>query len=133
MGQFGSLYDQMNWSTRNHNVYAAANFEITKKWSVYENFVWSRGRGMMAGIELDTRQIVQIPPGFNYAAVSEIGRYSALNADRTQSTAGLNYRFNDKWSWYGAHFYGRFLDRSPYLIDGTGRTQGVETGLLYTF
>lgn len=133
MGQFGSLYDQMNWTTRNHNAYAALNFEISKRWSIYENFVWSRGRGSMSGIELNTAGISQIPDGFNYAAISELGRFSALSADRTQSIAGVNFQISERWGLHAAHFYGRFQDRLPYLLDGTGRTQGVEAGLSYTF
>lgn len=133
MGQFGSLYDQMNWSAQNHNVSATVNFNITPKWSVFGNFLWSDGRGSMSGIDLDTRQVPAIPPGFNYAAISELGKFSALAAGRTQDMAGMNYDLSPNWVLNATYYFARFKDRSPYLLDATGRTQGVEAGISYVF
>lgn len=133
MGQFGSLHDQMKWSARNQNLFAAVNYEITNKWSLFGNFVWNNGRGSLGGISLDTRQIAGIPAGFNYAAVSEIGRYSALNGAYHQDIAGVNYQLSPNAVAHVAYFNGRYKDRLPYLMDGTGRTQGAEAGVSYTF
>lgn len=133
MGQFGSLYDQMDWSARNHNVFTAVNFEINSKWSLFENFIWNRGRGQMAGIGLDPSKVPAVPAGFNYVAMSELGKFSALNADRTQNITGLNYQISEKWAANAAYFFGQFKDKSPYLLDATGRTQGVEFGINYIF
>lgn len=133
MGQFGSLYDQMDWSARNHNVFTAVNFEINKKWSLYENFIWNRGRGQLGGLGLDPAKVVATPAGYNYVALSELGKYSALNADRTQNITGLNYQISEKWSANAAYFFGQYKDKSPYLLDTTGRTQGVEFGVNYIF
>jgi len=133
VGQFGSLYDQMHWSARNHNVFAAVNYQVTSKWSVFGNFVWNDGRGSLGGLNLDTKQILTIPPGFNYGAVSEIGRFSALNASRTQDTVGTSYSLAANWVLSATYYYERYKDRSPYLLDATGRTQGVEAGISYVF
>ena len=133
MGQFGSLYDQMDWSARNHNVFTAVNFEINSKWSLFENFIWNRGRGQMAGLDLDVSKVPAIPAGFNYAALSELGKFSALNADRTQNITGVNYQISEKWTANAAYFFGQYKDKSPYLLDATGRTQGVEFGVNYIF
>lgn len=133
MGQFGSLWDQMNWSARNHNIFAAVNYEFNAKWSVYGNYVFNRGRGSYYGIELNAATLPAVPAGFNYAAISDMGRFSALNADRTQAVMGTSYKFAPNWVFNGSYFYGRFKDNSPYLLDATGRAQGVEAGISYVF
>lgn len=133
MGQFGSLYDQMNWSARNHNLSAAVNYELTRKLSLYASLVWNRGRGSFDGIGLDISKVPAIPAGFNYAAVSEIGRYSALNADRHQDIVGLQYQLSERWSLNGTLFHAKYKDKSPYLLDATGRSSGAEAGLTYSF
>jgi predicted porin len=133
VGQFGSLYSQMKWSARNHNVFAAVNYEITPKLSVFGNFQWNDGQGSFDGLSLDPKKVSQIPPGFNYLAMSELGRYSALNAARTQDIAGLNYKLTPKWVLNATYYFARYKDRSPYLLDATGRTQGVEAGVSYMF
>ena len=133
MGQFGSLYDQMNWSAQNHNVFAAVNYQVTPKWSLFGNFVWSDGRGSFGGPSLDSSRVPAIPPGFNYAAISEIGKYSALAAGRTQDIAGTNYDLTPNWVLNATYYFARYKDRSPYLLDATGRTQGVEACISYVF
>lgn len=87
----------------------------------------------MAGLELNTTQVAAIPAGFNYAAVSELGKFSALNADRTQNVTGFNFNLKSNWVLNGAYFYGQFKDRSPYLLDATGRMHGIEAGISYVF
>lgn len=133
MGQYGSLYDQMAWSARNHNVFAAVNYQATPKFSLFGNFVWNDGRGTMDGINLDTKQIVGIPPGFDFAAVSELGRFSALNAAHTQDTVGVSYTLAPNWVLNASYYFANYKDRSPYILDATGRTQGVEAGISYVF
>ena len=133
MGQFGSLYDQMSWSAQNHNVFAAVNYQVTPKWSLFGNFQWSDGRGALGGINLDTTQIAGIPAGFNYAAVSEIGKFSALAAGWTQDMVGTSYDLSPNWVLNATYYFARYKDRSPYLLDATGRTQGVEAGISYVF
>lgn len=133
MGQFGSLYDQMYWSARNQNVFANVNYEVNKKLNLFGNFVWNDGRGSLGGLTLDASKVSAIPPGFNYAAISELGRFSALNAGRVQNVLGMNYQLAPNWSLHATYFYERFKDRSPYLLDATGRMQGAEFGLSYNF
>jgi len=112
VGQFGSLYDQMHWSARNQNVFANTNYQVNPKLNLFANFIWNDGRGSLGGLNLDSTKVSAIPPGFSYAAITELGRFSALNA---------------------TYFYERFKDRSPYLLDATGRTTGAEFGLNYTY
>jgi len=133
VGQFGSLYDQMQWTARNHNVFAAVNYEVSPKWMLFANVVWNDGRGRMGGLELDPARVSAIPPGFNYVALSELGRFSALNASRTQDIAGVNYKLTPNWTLNATYYFARFRDRSPYLMDATGRSQGVEAGVSYVF
>lgn len=133
MGQLGSLYDQMRWTAKNHNVFASFNAEITPKWTVFGNIVWNDGRGRMGGIELDPARVSAIPPGFNYTALSELGRFSALNASRTQDIAGVNYKLAPNWVLNATYYFARFRDRAQYLVNANGRSQGVEAGISYVF
>ncbi len=123
----------MYWSARNHNVFAAVNYQASEKVSLFGNFVWSDGRGSLGGIALDTTRLPGVPAGYNYAAMSELGRYSALNAARTQDVLGMSYTFRPNWILNASYYFARFKDRSPYLLDATGRVQGVEAGLSYVF
>jgi hypothetical protein len=123
----------MNWSAKNHNVSATVNFNITPKWSLFGNFLWADGRGAMDGINLDSSKVPAIPPGFNYAAISELGKFSALAAARTQDVVGMNYDVTSNWVLNATYYFARFKDRSPYLLDATGRTQGIEAGISYVF
>jgi hypothetical protein len=123
----------MYWTSRNQNVFGAVNYEVNPKLTLFGNFVWNDGRGTLGGLQLDTNQVPKLPDGFNYAAVSEIGRFSALNAGRTQNAAGVNYLLRPDWQFSATYFYARYKDRDPYLMNMTGRTQGVEFGLNYMF
>ena len=123
----------MYWSARNHNVFAAVNYQVSEKVSLFGNFVWSGGRGSLGGISLDVKRLPGAPNGYNYATVSELGGYSALNAARTQDVVGVSYTFQPNWILNASYYFARFKDRSPYLLDATGRTQGVEAGISYVF
>ncbi len=133
MGQFGSLYDMMHYSVRNHAAFAAANYEVNAKVSLFANLVYNDGRGSLGGIDLDTKQISAVPAGFDYAAVSEIGRFSALNVERVQQIYGMNYQLSPNWVISTVAYYGRYKDRQPYLFDANGRTSGVHGGINYVF
>ena len=133
MGQFGSLYDMMDYSVRSHTAMATLNYELSRKLGLFANLVYSDGRGSLGGISLDTTQVVQIPAGFNYAAVSEIGRYSALNVRRAQQVVGLNYQFAPNWMMTVSGFYDSYKDRQPYIIDANGRVSGAQAGVSYIF
>jgi predicted porin len=123
----------MYWSARNQNVFANTNYQVNPKLNLFANFIWNDGRGSMGGLHLDANNVSAIPPGFNYAAISELGRFSALNAARLQNVAGASYQLTPKWSLNATYYYERFKDRSPYLLDATGRTTGAEFGLNYTY
>lgn len=123
----------MRWTAKNHNLFASFNAEITPKWTVFGNIVWNDGRGRMGGIELDPARVSAIPPGFNYTALSELGRFSALNASRTQDIAGVSYKLAPNWVLNATYYFARFRDRAQYLVNANGRSQGVEAGISYVF
>jgi hypothetical protein len=47
VGQFGSLYDMMHYSTRNHTAFATANYEVNARLSFFANLVYNDGRGSL--------------------------------------------------------------------------------------
>lgn len=132
-GQFGSLYDSMSYSVRNHTAFVAANYQVNEQFSLFANVVFNDGRGSLGGIDLDPSKAAGIPPGFNYPAISEIGRYSALSVGKTQQLYGLNYEFQPNWVLSVVGFHGRYEDRHPYLFDANGRSSGVHGGVSYVF
>lgn len=123
----------MNYSVRSHSAFAAVDYEATSKLNLFANLVYNDGRGSLGGINLDTTQITTAPAGFNYAAVSEIGRYSALNVRRVQQVYGLNYQFAPNWMLTAAGRYDSYKDRQPYIVDANGRTSGAHVGVSYIF
>lgn len=133
MGQFGSLYDMTRYSTRNHTVFGAANYQVNPQLSLFANVVYNEGRSSLGGLNLDTRQISAVPTGFDYSAVSDLGTYSALNVRRVQAVAGMNYAFSPRWTFSWTAYYGRYQDFQPYLLDTNGRSTGVQGGISYNF
>lgn len=133
MGQFGSLSDMMSYSVRNHTATVAANLRITDKLSLFASIVHNDGRGSLGSVDLDASQVPAIPPGFDYAKISEIGRFSALSIGRTQQVYGLNYNFTPNWVLSASAYYSDYDDRSPYLFDTNGRSAGAEAGISYVF
>ena len=123
----------MSYSVRNHTAFFAANYHINEKFSLFANLVLNDGRGSMGGIDLDSNNVEGTPPGFNYAAVSELGRFSALSVGRTQQIYGMNYRFQPNWVLSVVGYYGRYDDRHPYLFDANGRSAGAHAGISYVF
>jgi hypothetical protein len=123
----------MHYTTRAHTAFAAANYQAHERLGLFANLVMNDGRGSMGGINLDVRQIPAVPAGFDYGAVSEIGRFSALSARRIQQVYGLNYQFHPHWTLSWVAYHGRYRDRQPYLYHAGGRSAGVEGGLNYVF
>jgi hypothetical protein len=123
----------MHYSTRNHTAFATANYEVNARLSFFANLVYNDGRGSLGGINLDTTQVPAIPAGFDYAAVSEIGRFSALSGRRTQQIYGMNYQLSPHWVLSWVAYHGRYTDRQPYLFDANGRTSGAQGGINFVF
>lgn len=134
MGQFGSLADMMSYSVRNHTAFIAANYEPRTGTSLFTNIVFNDGRGSMGNINLNPALLTAgSPAGFDYIAVSEIGRYSALSIGRTQQMYGINQQVAPGWTLSVVGYYANYKDRHPYLFDTNGRTAGVHAGINYAF
>ncbi len=123
----------MHYSTRNHTAFTAVNYDVNERLTLFANLVLNDGRGSLEGINLDTRQIEAIPAGYDYGAVSELGRFSALNARRIQQIYGMNYQISPRWVLSWVAYHGRYKDRRAYLYDANGRTSGIEGGLTFVF
>ena len=123
----------MSYSVRNHTAFVAANFELRAGTSLFTNLVFNDGRGSMGNINLDPTILVGSPAGFDYIAVSEIGRYSALSIGRTQQMYGVNQKIAPNWTLSVVGYFANYKDRQPYLFDANGRTAGVHAGINYAF
>ena len=123
----------MSYSVRNHTAFLAANFEPRPGTQFFANVVFNDGRGSMGNINLNPATLVGSPAGFDYIAVSEIGRFSALSIGRTQQMCGLNQQLTPNWVLSVAGYYANYKDRQPYLFNANGRTAGVHGGINYVF
>lgn len=123
----------MDYTVRSHVAMASVNYEVSSKVGLFANFVYNDGRGSLGGISLDASKLTATPAGYNYAAISEIGRYSALNVRQVQQVYGLNYEFAPKWMLTVAGHYNSYKDRQPYIVDANGRLAGAQGGVSYIF
>ncbi len=132
-GQFGSLADPIHYSTRNHTALATVNYTPSERLSFFGNFVYNDGRGSLGGLALDAAGLAAIPAGFDYAAVSDLTRFSALNVRRIQQAYGFYYQVSDRWVFTWMVFHGQYKDRQPYLVNTTGRNAGIHAGINLIF
>jgi len=123
----------MSYSVRNHAGFVAANYQVNERLGLFANLVVNDGRGSLGGINLDTSTVLGVPPGFDYTAISEIGRYSSLSVGRVQQLYGLNYEFRPKRVLSVTGFHDRYTDRDPYLFDAAGSSAGAHAGISYIF
>ena len=123
----------MSYSVRNHTAFVAANFQVSDKLALFANLVHNDGRGSLGNLSLDSTEVAAIPSGFDYAKISEIGRFSALSIGRTEQTYGMNYSFTPNWVLSASAYYSDSTDRHPWLFDTNGRTAGAQGGISYIF
>ena len=96
-------------------------------------YLHSNGKMFYFSKEVKAGALDAVPAGYNYAAISELGRYSALNVRRVQQVYGMNYQFAPNWMMTVTGLYDSYKDRQPYIIDANGRTTGVHAGVSYIF
>ena len=123
----------ISYSVRNHATFVSANYKVNDRTSLFANVSFNDGTGTMGNLSLNPTTLVGSPAGFDYIAVSEIGRFSALSIRRTQQIYGINQQIAPGWVLSVAGYYADYKDRQPYLFDANGRTAGVHGGISYIF
>ena len=74
---------------------------------------------------LDDSSLPKIPPGFNYADISELAEFSRLRTRWWHVEGGLKQLLHDRYALEYNITYDDYNDEQPYLVNTTGSKFGL--------
>jgi hypothetical protein len=124
LGQFGSLYNSIRNTNNDHTAWAAVNVLASETITGYGQIVLTKSAASFRGPALDSTKVSAIPPGFDYAAISDLGRYSSLDMRWWNLEAGVHHTLRKQFLIDYALTYQDYKDNQPYLVNTTGKSLG---------
>jgi len=119
----------MENNNNDHSAWAVVNFKLGDRLTSYVSTSVVEASASFSGINLDPTQVQQVPPGFDYAALSDLGNYSRLRARWWTAEGGLRQVLANRFLLDFALSYDNYRDSQPYLVDYTGKSWGFRLGL----
>ncbi len=133
VGQFGSLYDSMRHTNDDHSLWLVAQAKVHERLAAYASTSLVESAAAFSGIDLDPAAVPGVPPGFDYRAVSDLGRYSRLGVRWWNVQAGVRHSVGTRLLIDLGMTYDDYKDRQPYLVDTTGKRLGFKLGASWIF
>ncbi|NWG14005.1 MAG: hypothetical protein HXY20_10775 [Acidobacteria bacterium] len=133
MGQFGSLSDSITNKNNDHTGWAVVNLRMSDNLATYAQASVTEASASFSGLRLDPAQVSATPPGFDYVAVSDLGKYSRLRVRWWYTEFGLRQSIRGRFLFDYALTYQDYRDSQPYLVDATGKNWGFLLRMNYLF
>jgi hypothetical protein len=99
--------------------------KMNNKISAHGQVSLTEASGSFSGLQLDPSGLEGIPPGFNYAGISEMGNFSNLRMRWWYLEGGLQHLVGKHMVMDYALTYQDFRDSQAYLVDTTGTNLGL--------
>jgi hypothetical protein len=102
---------------------------LAEKLILHGQASYTEATSAFSDLYLDDSSLPKIPPGFNYADISELGDFSRLRTKWWHVEGGLKQLLGESYALEYNVTYDDYDDAQPFLVN----TSGSKLGLMFRF
>lgn len=103
----------------------ASNVNLNENLIFHGQASYTEATSSFSDLNLDDSSLPKIPPGFNYADVSELATFSRLSTRWWHVEGGLKQLLSSQYALEYNITYDDYIDAAPFLVNTTGSKLGL--------